>query len=44
MTDPEVDCPSEVNEVSNSSTGQRACGRSVDGNYPGKDLGHIYVL
>ena len=31
MTDPEAECPSGLNEVSNSDTGQRACGRSVDG-------------
>ena len=31
MTDPEAECPSGLNEVSNSTTGQRACGRSVDG-------------
>ena len=31
MTDPEAECPSGLNEVSNSNTGQRACGRSVDG-------------
>ena len=30
MTDPEAECPSGLNEVSNSNTGQRACGRSVD--------------
>ena len=39
MTDPEAECPSGLNEVSNSNTGQRACGRSVDGDYPEKDLG-----
>ena len=39
MTDPEAECPRGLNEVSNSTTGQRACGRSVDGNLPGKDLG-----
>ena len=33
MTDPEAECPSGLNEVSNSNTGQRACGRSVDGRY-----------
>ena len=31
MTDPEAECPSGLNETSNSTTGQRACGRSVDG-------------
>ena len=31
MTDPEAECPIGLNEVSNSNTGQRACGRSVDG-------------
>ena len=31
MTDPEEECPSGLNEVSNSNTEQRACGRSVDG-------------
>ena len=31
MTDPEVECPSGLSETSNSTTGQRACGRSVDG-------------
>ena len=31
MTDPEAECPSGLNETSNSNTGQRACGRSVDG-------------
>ena len=30
MTDPEAECPSGLNETSNSTTGQRACGRSVD--------------
>ena len=30
MTDPEAECPSGLNEISNSNTGQRACGRSVD--------------
>ena len=29
MTDPETECPSGLNEVSNSTTGQRACGKSV---------------
>ena len=31
MTDPEAECPIGLNEVSNSTTGQRACGRSVNG-------------
>ena len=31
MTDPEAECPSGLNETSNNITGQRACGRSVDG-------------
>ena len=31
MTDPEAECPGGLNEVSYSNTGQRACGRSVDG-------------
>ena len=31
MTDPEVECPSGLNETTDSITGQRACGRSVDG-------------
>ena len=31
MTDPETECPSGLNETSNSTTGQRACGRSIDG-------------
>ena len=31
MTDPEAECPSGLIETSNSDTGQRACGRSVDG-------------
>ena len=31
MTDPEAECSSGLNEVSNSNTGQRACGRNVDG-------------
>ena len=31
MTDPEAECPSGLNEVTNSTTGQRACGRNVDG-------------
>ena len=31
MTDPEAECPSGLNEVSNRNTGQRACGRSVGG-------------
>ena len=31
MTDPEAECPRGLNEVSNSNTGQRACGRNVDG-------------
>ena len=30
MTDPEAECPSGLNEVSNSTIGQSACGRSVD--------------
>ena len=30
MTNPEAECPSGLNEVSNSDTGQRACGRSVN--------------
>ena len=37
MTDPEAECPSGLNEVSNSTTGQRACGRSVDEKYPKKN-------
>ena len=32
MTDPGAERPSGLNEVSNSNTGQRACGRSVNGN------------
>ena len=32
MTDLEAECPSGLNEVSNRTTGQRACGRSVDRN------------
>ena len=42
MTDPEAECPIGLNEVSNSNTGQRACGRSIDGDLSkntGKDLG-----
>ena len=31
MTDPEAECPSGLNEITNSDTGQRACGRSNDG-------------
>ena len=30
MTDPEAECPSGLKEVSNSTTGQRACGRNVN--------------
>ena len=38
MTNPEAECPSGLNETSNSTTGQRACGRSVDGD-GGRDKG-----
>ena len=38
MTDPEAECPSGLNETSNSTTGQRACGRGVDGE--GRALAH----
>ena len=31
MTDPEEECPIGINEITNSDTGQRACGRSVNG-------------
>ena len=31
MTNAEAECPGVLNEVSYSNTGQRACGRSVDG-------------
>ena len=42
MTDPEAECPSGLREVSNSTTGQRACGRA--GNPTDRSVGCVSVF
>ena len=42
MTDPEAECPGGLNEVSNNTTGQRACGRA--GNTTDRSVGCVSVF